>query len=274
MITQPAGKPIIASTQAGFRCPGAPPVTVSDSGREFRAIDAGLAPPVRQSRADGLGSRAGHMPGPAVISGDFPAGAVSCPGLAGEGDPAGVGGNEEEPVPEMRRTERGCGDTIPPRIEPEAGKVAEDICQTGPDELGDVLDEDERRPAGFDGVPEGGPEPAGVSGAELAAGRRMGLTGESAAGEVDPGSGLTVPPFRERVKVIVLRDVRPAHGQHAPAPGIDLHLGGDPDPPGPLQAQVQAADPAAEGHGCQLVSHVTPGPPPPRTRPGPAVISR
>jgi hypothetical protein len=42
----------------------------------------------------------------------------------------------------VRGTNGGCGQHSPFRIEPEGGKVCEDVCKTCPNKSGDVLQED------------------------------------------------------------------------------------------------------------------------------------
>src|ERR1700735_801879 len=151
----------------------------------------------------------------------------------------------------MRSTEGGRGDTIPPRIEPETGKVAEDEVQTDPLYPGDVLEEDERRPGDLDDVARPGPEVARGVDPELASGHGKRLAGGAPADEVHSGSLLTAPPFRCRLDVVVPRHGRPVLGQHVPAPGVYLHLADRPDLAGTLQAQVHGTDPAAQGKAVQ-----------------------
>lgn len=172
--------------------------------------------------------------------------------LPGEGDPAGVGGKQPQPPPEMRCTERGRGDTIPPRIEPETGKPAEDIPQTGAYEPWDVLDDDERRLDGFEDSGESGPEPPVVGGAALVPCLAVRLAGDPAGDEVDAGSGFTGPPIGEGADVVMQGRARPARGQHRAAPGVDLSLAGDADAAGALKTEIETAYTAAKG---QSVKH-------------------
>jgi hypothetical protein len=151
----------------------------------------------------------------------------------------------------MRRT-HGCrGDTTPPCIEPTVGKVAEDIEETGADEVGDVLDEDERRlflllGDAVDDVAEPGPPPSLVVGATLSSGDAVSLAGESAGDEVDVGAGLCGPPGGSGSDVVMLRHLRPVLVEHAAAIAVDLDLA-DRRHAGPFQAEVEAADAAEEG---------------------------
>jgi hypothetical protein len=90
----------------------------------------------------------------------------------------------------MRRTQGGCRDTSPPRIEPSNGKSTEDISQTMIPEAGNVLDEDPRRGYRLDDFLAGWPEPSGVGGPPCVPGTAEWLAGDSGADEINGG-----PPF-------------------------------------------------------------------------------
>src|SRR5260221_690366 len=124
----------------------------------------------------------------------------------------------------MRCAQGGCGDTTPPRIEPVVGKLDEDVSETGAEQVGDVLDEDERGPDGVDDGPHPGPSPAFVTCSELASGEAVSLTGGSSGHKVHSGSELAGPPRSSGADVIVSGHLGPMSGEYGAAPGIELYL--------------------------------------------------
>jgi len=99
-------------------------------GHSFAAIGSGIPAPLPLTPLAFKRSRlASH------VAGSSP----SC------GSPAAGVGQEEEPGAALGSANVGRAETTPFRIEPQRGKVCEDLIKPALDERGDVLDEDERR---------------------------------------------------------------------------------------------------------------------------------
>ena len=71
--------------------------------------------------------------------------------------------DDEESVAEVRGADGGSGDTVPPRIIPERGKVPEHSGEPALDEGGDVLDDDPLRPPLTDEASVLAPEPRALA---------------------------------------------------------------------------------------------------------------
>ena len=71
--------------------------------------------------------------------------------------------DDEEPVAEVRGADGSSGDTVPPRIIPERGKVPEHNGEPVADEGGDVLDDDPLRPPFADEASVLAPEPRALA---------------------------------------------------------------------------------------------------------------
>jgi hypothetical protein len=72
------------------------------------------------------------------------------------------------------------------------------------------------------------------------------LAGEASGHDVNGRTGLGCPPRRRRSDIFMPGHLRPVLREYLAAPRVDLDLAGDRHP-GPLQAEVQAADAAEEG---------------------------
>lgn len=79
-------------------------------------------------------------------------------------------GKHEQARTALRDSLGCCGETIPPRIEPELGKVVKDVGEANVNVIGHVLEEDQRRSALVDDSPHVRPEVPFVVFAESLAG--------------------------------------------------------------------------------------------------------
>ena len=130
--------------------------------------------------------------------------------------------DDEEPLAEVRGTNRGCRNNLPLRVIPQCGQVSDNIGEPSPDESGHVLHEDVARSKKPNNSGELGPEPARVFLREPFAGETDGLTGEASADEIDSLCGVVDVP-----DVVVALDSGPVVGEHCSAVGVDLALPGD-----------------------------------------------
>lgn len=84
----------------------------------------------------------------------------------------------------VRCASLGRGVQTPLRIEPEVGKVGEDVREPGPNKSGDVLQEDESRSHVTDEPSDGRPEPPLIVNATLLACARERLAWEAGSDEI------------------------------------------------------------------------------------------
>jgi hypothetical protein len=131
-------------------------------------------------------------------------------------------GNNEDPLAEVRGTNRGSRNNLPLRVIPHLGQSRDDNVESSLDESGDVLHEDVAGSKLANNSGELGPEPARVFLREPFAGEADGLTGETSADEVD-GLGACV----DRPDVVVADDSGPVIGEHCSAVRVDLALPGN-----------------------------------------------
>lgn len=151
----------------------------------------------------------------------------------------------------MRRTDLGCGEQTPLRIEPESGKVLENDVESQPKVSWDILKEHERRAALSDDARDVRPEVAGVVGAASLAGDGEGLAGIPRADEIDPPipcttvEGVQVRPDRSWSQGCV----RHARDQNRGGECFPLHETDRARRHGKSDSEVEAADSGAEGEG-------------------------
>lgn len=93
-------------------------------------------------------------------------------------------GQDPDPLPLVRCASLGRGVQTPLRIEPEVGKVGEDVREPGPNKSGDVLQENESRSHVTDEPSDGRPEPPVIVSSTLLSCRRERLTGEPGSDEI------------------------------------------------------------------------------------------
>jgi hypothetical protein len=140
----------------------------------------------------------------------------------------------------MGSTQGGSRDTRPPSIEPESGKVPEDLVKSEIAKVWNVLDEDVRRLERFDDDLEARPEPPLVLGAELGSGDADGLAWESSADEAKLGPEGSSPPLNSGSDIVMPGHLRPVPLKDRAGKLIDLDLADDTET-GPFQAKLQAA---------------------------------
>lgn len=93
-------------------------------------------------------------------------------------------GHEPEPLASVRGTNVGRAEQTPLRIEPELGKVGEDVRQPVSNKLGDVLQHDEARSHVTDDPSDGRPEPPVIVNAAPLASRGERLARETGSDEI------------------------------------------------------------------------------------------
>lgn len=164
---------------------------------------------------------------------------------------AAVGvGQEVHPLPDMRCSEFGRRKTVPLRIEPECGQVAEDARKRCPNKSGTVFHEDVARSNLANDTGNIRPEPPVVFNAQPLAGGAEGLARESRSDAVHcstPRSAI------EGGKVVPDRSFfqgRVRHPRHEDGRGIAVpfdctHKSGAWH--GELESELEASDSGAEG---------------------------
>jgi hypothetical protein len=129
-----------------------------------------------------------------------------------------VGSNDEETAAEVRRTNVGCAETHPLRIEPERGKVDQHISQTSRSQSWHVFGDDDARASLLDDAPEFGPQPSFVGLRSPSSSDGDGLAGESSADDIN-GRQVCRSSY-----VIKPHCAGPVLCQHCPAKRVNLHL--------------------------------------------------
>lgn len=167
-------------------------------------------------------------------------------------------GNKEDPVAEVRGTNGGSWETVPFRIEPEAGQVAQNSAEeaaSGPamsrigtaEEAGDIFSHHPAGPSLANNAGELAPEVALVGAAEPLARKGVRLAGEAAAEHIHSGNsgGCDVS------YVMKPPGVGPMLGEYPACKFVLLGLPEGVEGAGHFQAQFQpadAAEQAAHGH--------------------------
>ncbi len=164
----------------------------------------------------------------------------------------------------------GCAETRPLDIEPEVGKVPKHVVESSLDQGRDVLAEHEPRRDLVDDSGNLGPEPAVVLDASAPPGGGEGQAGEAGRDEIHAAApraaveGLDVVPHRSLIQGLVFHP-RHEDGRSVGVP-LDVTHSAAGVSEGEAEAQLEAADPGADGEpGEGTCSHVTPPPPDPRT---------
>jgi hypothetical protein len=93
-------------------------------------------------------------------------------------------GQDPDSLASVRGTNVGCGEHTPFRIEPEFGKVGEDVSETCPNKSGDVLQEDVSGLNVSNDPGNPGPDPSLIIETELFPGRREWLAGETGSDDI------------------------------------------------------------------------------------------
>lgn len=163
-------------------------------------------------------------------------------------DARGVG-QEPEPVASVWRANLGRREQTPLRIEPELGKVGEDVRQPESNKLGDVLQEDESRSHVSDDPGNVRPEPSLVIDTPTLSRRRERLTGEAGSDEVHsstPRSSIEGGEVRPDRRLIQVRLIHPRH-ESGRRVGVPLNVshgsGGDScESQGELESSVAGAE--------------------------------
>lgn len=152
--------------------------------------------------------------------------------------------NDEHPLSSMGGAHIGSSDPRPLDVVPEVDEVADNVAQAPPKESAHVLDDDHPRPELADeprvlapesgaGSVESGPEP-GVGHV---------LAGEAAAEHVDRSERCA----SDESDIGVPLRGGPVPREHGTAVRIALDLPRDGPEPGPLEAELEPADPAEQG---------------------------
>ena len=119
-------------------------------------------------------------------------------------------GQEPEPFPSVRGSNVGRGEQTPFRIEPEFGKVGEDVRKPESNKVGHVLQEDEARSHVSDDPGNVWPQPSLVIDTTALAGLGERLAGETGSDEIHPATpratveGGEVRPDRSLIQGLVL----------------------------------------------------------------------
>ena len=152
----------------------------------------------------------------------------------------------------MRGANGGRGETAPLRIEPELGKVGEDVREPGPNKSGDVLQEDVARSHVSDDPGNVWPDPSLVIDTSTFAGGAEWLAGETGSDDIHSSTprcavkGREIVPNRRRVQG---RLVHPGHecGRCVAVPlNVTHSLGAEPGEPGD---ELEQSDAGAEVEG-------------------------
>jgi hypothetical protein len=162
----------------------------------------------------------------------------------------------------VRGANGGRGEQTPLRIEPEPGKVCEDVREAVSNEPGDVLHDDDARSNVVDDPSDNWPEPSVIVKATLPAGEREGLAGDSGSDEIHSATpraaveGDNVIPHR---CLIQARLVHPFH-EDGRCVGVPLNVTNGAYPCHGSQGKLESSVARAEVEGVQfgMCSHVTP----------------
>jgi len=161
-------------------------------------------------------------------------------------------GQQPEPFASVWGANGGRGEQRPFRIEPESGKVGQDVRKPGVNKSGDVLQEHESRSHVSHDPGNVWPEPSLVIDTSTLSGRRERLAGEAGSDEIHPAAprrtveGGEVRPDRRPIQV---RLVHPGH-ESGRCVGVPLNVshgsGGD---PGELEGELESSVAGAEVEG-------------------------
>jgi hypothetical protein len=152
----------------------------------------------------------------------------------------------------VRGTNGRRGEQTPFRIEPEDGKVGEDVRQTVPNKSGDVLHEHESRSHVSDDPGDVGPEPSLVIDTSTLPGRGERLAGETGSDEIHSSTPrctverCEVRPDRSRIQGLVFH---PRH-ESGRCVGIPLNVShGSASDAGESQGELEPSVAGAEMDG-------------------------
>lgn len=137
---------------------------------------------------------------------------------------------------------------IPPDIEPELGKIAEDDrnCFSVAKQADHVLDDDVSGSNSGDDIAHPGPSPPLVPDTRTEAGIGERLAGRSTRDDVDGRSNSPSPPLSGGSDVVMSWHLRPVLSKDAAAVLVELHLA-DGGHPSPLQTELKATDSSEQG---------------------------
>ena len=161
-------------------------------------------------------------------------------------------GQEPEPLPLVRGANGGRREQTPFRIEPELGKVGEDVRETVPNKSGDVLQEDESRSHVSDDPGDVGPEPSLIIDTSTVACCRERLAGKAGSDEIHSSAprcaveGLEIVPDRSEIQGLVFH---PRH-ESGRCVGVPLNVShGSGVDSCESQDELEASVPGAEMEG-------------------------
>ena len=157
-------------------------------------------------------------------------------------------GHEPKPLALVRGANGGRGEQTPLRIEPEVGKVGEDVREPEPNKLGDVLQQDESRSHVTDDPCDVRPEPPIIVNSTLLPGRAERLAGEAGSDEIHSATPRATVEGGEVIPHKSLIQPRLAHPLHEDGRcvGVPLNVshGSYPchGPQGKLESSVAGAE--------------------------------
>jgi hypothetical protein len=165
------------------------------------------------------------------------------------------------------RSNGGCAETAPLRIEPESGKVPQNDVESSRGQGRDVLEERQRRRDFFEDACDVRPEPSFVGEPEPLTGIGPRLAGEPASDEVHLAAPWVAVEGREIVPDRSLIHARLFHPRHESGRSegfpLDVTHNSVGVAEGESESELQSSDAGAEGESSEgTYSHVTP----PRSR--------
>jgi hypothetical protein len=159
---------------------------------------------------------------------------------------------QPDPFASVRCANGGRREQTPFRIEPEVGKLGEDVRQPESNKLGDVLQEDEGRSHVSDDPGDVGPEPSLVIDTSTLPGLREGLAGEAGSDEIHastPRSSVERDEVRPDRRLIQVRVVHPRH-ESGRCVGVPLNVShGSGVDAGESQSELEPSVAGAEMQG-------------------------
>ena len=160
-------------------------------------------------------------------------------------------GHEPEPFAFVRGANGGRGEQTPFRIEPEVGKVGEDVREPESNKLGDVLQQDESRSHVTDDPCDVRPEPSIIVNSTLPSGRRERLAGEAGSDEIHPSTPRATVEGDQVVPDRSLIQPRLAHPLHEDGRrvGVPLNVSHGSYPCHGSESELESAVAGAEMEG-------------------------
>lgn len=165
--------------------------------------------------------------------------------------PAHGVGHDPDAFALVRGTNGSRGVQTPFRIEPEVGKVGEDVRHPESNKLGDVLQQDESRSHVTDDPCDVRPEPSIIVNATLPTGRRERLAGEAGADEIHSATPRSTVEGDEVIPHRSLIQPRLAHPLHEDGRrvGVPLNVSHGSYPCHGSQGEFEASVAGAEMQG-------------------------